>query len=62
MSMYFIASLLFVSFSSVSLLDINECQSKWVSTLNGGYTYRVDCSNLGFKNVPENLSSLTSEL
>ncbi|XP_047136896.1 uncharacterized protein LOC100201272 isoform X1 [Hydra vulgaris] len=60
--MYFITFLILVRLLYVSLLDINECQSKWVPEIRGGYIYQVDCSNLGFKNVPENISSLTSEL
>lgn len=43
-------------------LTIDDCKQEWVRGSGDSYTFRVDCSNLGFRMVPDNLSELTSEL
>ena len=43
-------------------LTIDDCKKEWVPEADDSYTYRVDCSNLGFHMVPDNLPKLTLEL
>ena len=46
----------------ISSLTIDDCKQEWVPGSGDSYKFRVDCSNLGFRVVPDNLSKLTSEL
>lgn len=59
---YILFLLLLSQLDECYTLDVTQCKQEWVPTDSGAYTYRVDCSNLGFRNIPVNLPELTSEL
>ena len=56
-----IACLLFIT-PTVLLLTIRDCTEMWEKTDLTTYTYKIDCSNLGFVKIPDGISKSTSKL
>ncbi|XP_066932534.1 uncharacterized protein [Clytia hemisphaerica] len=46
---------------SVRTLEITDCKDVWEKTELSTYSYTVDCSNLGFTEVPDRIPDFTSQ-
>ena len=47
---------------AVEMLEITDCKDVWEKTELSTYSYKVDCSNLGFTEVPDRIPEFTSQL
>ena len=54
--------ILMLAFPFVTSIDVTDCNDVWEKTDLTTYSYKIDCSNLGFTKTPENIPKFTSRL